>query len=100
MPRDPLRRAAIGHPGRAVAITSKVQAWGVGYAGRQCHSGCVADAAVTARPAAACRPSEIAGGFKRAPASESESESDRLGRDGGRACALAARALTESSVTG
>ena len=70
----------------------------MGYAGRQCH--CVADAAATARPAAACRPSEIAGGFKRAPASESESESDRLGREGGRACALAARALTESSVTG
>ena len=54
VPRDPLRRAATGHPGRAVAITSKVQAWGVGYAGRQCHSGCVADAAATARPAAAC----------------------------------------------
>ena len=78
MPRDPLRRAATGHPGRAVVITSKVQAWGVGYAGRQCH--CVADAAATARPAAACRPSEIAGGFKLAPASESESES--AGKEG------------------
>ncbi len=32
VPRDPLRRATTGHPGRAAESTSKVKTWGVGYA--------------------------------------------------------------------